>query len=69
MVSDRLSSVGQGSPIIKYFVSNLNSLTKCLLHWFPSTSECEKITLHKLLHWTLMFRFSDETSALFPITL
>ena len=58
MVSDRLSSAQQGSII-----------TKCLLHWFPSTSECEKMTLHTLLHWTTMFRFSDATSVLFPITL
>ena len=47
-------------------VSNLNILTKCLLHWFPSTSECEKMILHKLLHWTTILRFSDATSVCSP---
>ena len=61
---DRLSSAGH--KIL--FVSSLNIRTKCLLRWFASASECEKMSLNKIIHWTIiiiMCRFPGPRFILF----
>ena len=72
MVSDRLSSAGQWSTIIKYFFVNILNIftTGSILRWFPSASECEIMTLiNKLLHWTRICRFPGAAFVFSTITL
>ena len=49
MVSDKLSSAGSDQQSSNIFVSNLNVLTKCILHWFSSACECEKMFFKEII--------------------